>query len=349
MVFTDFGIAKVIGGNYKLLATDIYQEVVGLQNFEMGAVISVVLLLPALVVFVLERHVAGKQSLQVTGRSLPLQVRPHAGRDWACFAFCALVVAAILAVLAMAQFAALVKFWPYNLSLSWNNYSFNMQGVGWVNFWNSLQLACWVACMGTAVIFLGAYLVEKPRFDAPARKLLQLLMLLPMAIPGLVLGLATLMYINQPGHPASALYGGMAILVISTVTHLYSVPHLTAMTALKALGREIELVGLSLNAPVWRTFWQVSMPACAAALLDIWLYLFLRAMTTLSAIIFLYTAQTKVAAIAVIHVDETGATASAAAMAMLIVYACLLVRLVHHFVSERLLLRLQAWRQAHRA
>ena len=347
MVFTDFGIAKVIGGNYNLLATDIYKEVVGLQNFEMGAVISVVLLLPALVVFALERHIAGKQSLQITGRSLPLIVKPRPARDWACFTLCGLVVTMIGVILAMAQFAALVKFWPYNLSLTLSNYSFNMEGVGWENFWNSLKLAFWVATLGAAIIFVGAYVVEKPRFDAPFRKFLHMAMLLPMAIPGLVLGLAYLMFINQPSNPANWLYGGMAILVISTVTHLYSVPHLAALTALKALGREIELVGMSLNAPVWRTFCLVTVPASAAALLDIWLYLFLRAMTTLSAIIFLYTAQTKVAAIAVIHVDETGATASAAAMAMLIVYACLAVRLAHYFVSEKLLVRFQGWRQTH--
>jgi iron(III) transport system permease protein len=89
----------------------------------------------------------------------------------------------------------------------------------------------------------------------------------------------------------------------------------------------------------------VTVRACAPALLDIWLYLFLRAMTTLSTIIFLYTSETKVAAIAVIHIDETGATASAAAMAMLIVYACLAVRLLHHVVSEKLLVKLQGWRQ----
>ena len=349
MVFTDFGIAKVIGGNYNLLATDIYKEVVGLQNFEMGAVVSVVLLLPALLVFALERHVAGRQSQQISGRSLPLQVRPRRGRDAACFLFCAAVTGAIAVVLLMAQFAALVKFWPYNLSLTWANYRFEMEGVGWHNFWNSLKLSLWAATLGTGVIFLGAYLVEKPRFDAPLRKALQLALLLPMAIPGLVLGLAYLMFVNQPGSPANGLYGGMTLLVISTVTHLYSVPHLSALTALKGLDREIERVGLSLHAPVWRTFWQVTLPACAGALVDIWLYLFLRAMTTLSALIFLYTAQTKVAAVAVIHIDETGATASAAAMAMLIVYACLVVRLLHHVVSERWLLHLQRWRQPHAA
>ncbi|MGE0314160.1 MAG: putative 2-aminoethylphosphonate ABC transporter permease subunit [Lautropia sp.] len=345
MVFTDFGIAKVIGGSYNLLATDIYKEVVGLQNFETGAVVSVVLLLPAVLVFALERHVAGKQSQRLSGRSLPLQVRPSAVRDRACFAYCALVVGAIAVVLAMAQFAALVKFWPYNLSLTWANYQFDMEGVGWENFWNSLRLSGWVATLGAALIFIGAYVVEKPRLDAPLRRVLQMAMLLPMAIPGLVLGLAYLMFINRPGNPVGALYGTMALLVVSTLTHLYSVPHLSALTALKSLDPEIERVGLALNAPVWRVFWKVTLPACAGALLDIWLYLFLRSMTTLSALIFLYTAQTKVAAVAVIHIDETGSTASAAAMAMLIVYACLAVRVVHHVVSERLLVKLQRWRQ----
>lgn len=345
MVFTDFGIPKVIGGSYSLLATDIYKEVVGLQNFEMGAVISVALLVPALVVFVLERYVASRQSLQITGRSLPLAPRPNRLRDGACLAFCTAVVGAIALVLCMAQFAALVRFWPYNLALTLDNYVFDMEGVGWENFWNSLRLSLASATIGAAVIFIGAYLVEKARFDALLRKALQLGMLLPMAIPGLVLGLSYLMLVNRPGSPASWLYGGMSILVASTVVHLYSVPHLTALTALKSLSREIELVGLSLNAPAWRTFLQVTTPACASALIDIWLYLFLRAMTTLSAIIFLYTAQTKVAAIAVVHVDETGSTASAAAMAMLIVYACLAVRIAHHAVSGLLQKRLQRWRQ----
>ena len=344
MVFTDFGIAKVIGGNYALLATDIYKEVVGQQNFAMGAVISVVLLLPALVVFVLERRVAARQTLQVTGRSLPLQVRPHRLRDVACLAWCLLIVGAIALVLVIAQFAALVRFWPYDLGLTLANYRFDMEGVGWRNFWNSLRMSLLAATLGTAMVFGGAYLVDKARFDATLRRVLHLSFLLPMAIPGLVLGLAYLLFVNHPSSPVGWLYGGMAILVISTVTHLYSVPHLTALTALKGLSREIEQVGLSLAASPARTFLRVTVPACAAALADLWLYLFLRAMTTLSAVIFLYTSQTKVAAIAVIHVDETGATAAAAAMAMLIVYACLAVRLLHHLVTERWLLRWQRWR-----
>jgi iron(III) transport system permease protein len=345
MVFTDFGIAKVIGGNLNLLATDIYKEVVGQQNFEMGAVISVVLLLPAVAVFILERIAAGKQALQMTGRSLPLIPTTSPQRDWFYFLFCALILSMILLVLGMAQFAALIKFWPYNLTLTFSNYIFDMQGVGWINFWNSIRMSLLAATGGTVVIFLGATLIEKTRCDTFLRKCLQLSMLLPMAIPGLVLGLAYLLFVNNPDNPLGFLYGTMAILVISTVTHLYTVPHLTALTALKGLSKEVELVSQSLNTPIWRTFFKVTVPACAAAILDIWLYLFLRAMTTLSAVIFLYTADTKLAAIAVIHVDETGYTASAAAMGMLVVYACLIVRLTHYIVSVKVLKRFQSWRQ----
>ena len=345
MVFTDFGIAKVIGGNLNLLATDIYKEVVGQQNFEMGAVISVVLLLPAVAVFILERIAAGKQALQMTGRSLPLIPTSNLRRDIFYLIFCAVILSIILLVLAMAQFAALIKFWPYNLNFTLSNYVFDMQGVGWINFWNSIRMSLLAATGGTIVIFVGATLIEKTRCDTLLRRCLQLSMLLPMAIPGLVLGLAYLLFVNNPSNPLGFLYGTMALLVISTVTHLYTVPHLTALTALKGLSKEVELVSQSLNTPIWRTFFRVTVPACAAAILDIWLYLFLRAMTTLSAVIFLYTADTKLAAIAVIHVDETGYTASAAAMGMLVVYACLIVRLAHYFVSVKVLVRYQSWRR----
>jgi iron(III) transport system permease protein len=343
-VFTDFGIAKVIGGDFRVLATDIYKEVVGQQNFEMGAVISVMLLIPAVLVFVLERRVASKQVAQFTGRSLPYTPKPSGWRDGVSLGWCIAVTVFIASVLGMAQFASLVKFWPYNLSLTFAHYEFEIEGVGWMNFSNSIWMATLAASFGTLIVFIGAYVVEKARRDIGLRKVLQLLMLLPMAIPGLVLGLAYLIFINTPGNPAGWLYGGMAILVISTVTHLYSVPHLTCLTALKGLDREIESVGLSLNTSVTRMLTQVTLPVCLAALLDVWLYIFLCAMTTLSAVIFLYSSDTKLASIAVIHIDETGRVASAAAMAMLLVYVCLAVRLAHHLIAQKVLRKFQPWR-----
>ena len=70
--------------------------------------------------------------------------------------------------------------------------------------------------------------------------------MLPMAVPGMVLGLAYIFFFNNPANPLNVIYGTMAILVICTVTHFYTVAHLTALTALKQMDPEFEaVVGLA--------------------------------------------------------------------------------------------------------
>lgn len=343
-VLTEFGIPKVIGGQFNVLATDIYKEVVGQQNFEMGAVVSIILLAPALVAFAVDRLIASRQAASLTARSVPFSPRPSPWFDMILFVYCAAVTIAMLAILGMGQYAALIRFWPYNLELTLAHYSFDMEGVGWDNFLNSLALATFAATIGTALTFVGAYVVEKPQGLRFGRQLIQAIALLPMAVPGLVLGLGFLLLVNHPGSFLGGLYGTLAILVINTITHYYTVAHLTALTALKQIDREFESVAASLKVPMMRSFWRVTVPICAPALLDIWSYLFLNAITTLSGAIFLYAVHTKLASIAVVHMDEAGRLASAAAMGTLIAYACIAVRLVHGVVSHHILGRVQAWR-----
>ncbi len=81
----------------------------------------------------------------------------------------------------------------------------------------------------------------------------------------------------------------MAILVVCTIAHFYSVAHLTAVTALKQIDHEFETVAASLRVPFWRTFFRVTLPVCLPAVLDIAMYLFVNAMTTVSAVVFLYS------------------------------------------------------------
>ena len=345
LILTDFGVPKVIGGSYNVLATDIYKEVIGQQNFEMGAVVSVILLIPAVIAFAIDRIVTRKSVAQLSSRAVPYAPKPNWLVDNAMLVYCLAITVLTLAILGMAQYAALVKFWPYNLELTLDHYSFEVEGAGWESFYNSLKVAVSVALFGTFVIFIGAYLVEKPRRDSVARQAIQMMALLPMAVPGLVLGLAYLMFINHPSNPLGFLYGTITIIVISTITHFYTVTHLTAATALKQMDREFEAVSASLKVPLARSFRRVTMPVCMPAIFDISIYLFLNSMTTVSAVIFLYGPGTKVASVAAIHLDDSGETAAAAAMAMLIVYACVVVRVLHVIVTGRLLYRLQAWRR----
>ncbi|MBL8702573.1 MAG: putative 2-aminoethylphosphonate ABC transporter permease subunit [Alphaproteobacteria bacterium] len=345
MSITDFGIAKVIGGRFNVMATDVYKQVVGQQNFEMGAVVGMVLLLPAVLAFAADRIVQRRQMAVLSARAVPLEPRPERLRDALLFAYCLLVGGLLAGLLGVAAWGSLIKFWPYNLTLTFDNYAFgNFDSSGWGAYTNSLEMAAWTAGIGAALVFLGAYLVEKTRGVTALRGLIQLVATLPMAVPGLVLGLAYIFFFNARWNPLNFIYATLAILVVNTVAHFYTVSHLTALTALKQLDAEFESVASSLKVPFWTTLWRVTIPVCLPAIFDIFVYLFVNAMTTVSAVIFLYGSSTKLASIAVVNMDESGFTAVAAAMAMTIVATSALVKLAHVALSHLLLRRTQAWR-----
>lgn len=233
LVITDFGLPKVIGGKFNVLAVDIYKQVIGQQNFEMGAVVSVVLLLPAMLAFGIDRRMQKKQVALLSARSVVFDPKPNRKMDRLFFIYSTLVAIFIVGIIAVCQFAALIKFWPYDLSLSLQNYNFDlMDGGGWGAYKNSIVLGLLTAIIGTIVVFLGAYMVEKTKGFEKGRAMFQMLAMLPMAIPGMVLGLAYIFFFNNPSNPLHFIYGTMIILVVSTVTHFYTVSHLTAVTAL---------------------------------------------------------------------------------------------------------------------
>jgi iron(III) transport system permease protein len=345
MVITDFGLPKVIGGQYNMLAVDIYKQVIGQQNFEMGAVVSVILLIPAIAAFFVDRLNQKKQVALLTARSVPYTPKPNARFDWLCFAYCSMVALFILAMIGVCQLAAVVKFWPYDLTPSLKNYAFDlMDGGGWASYANSIKMALLTAVFGTIIVFVGAYMVEKTDGFRAGRTLFQFLAMLPMAVPGMVLGLAYIFFFNNPANPFNAIYGTMAILVLCTVTHFYTVSHLTALTALKQMDREFEPVAASLKQPFQKLFFRVTVPVCLPAILDISIYLFVNAMTTVSAVVFLYSTHTQLASVAVLNMDDAGDIAPAAAMGMMIFYTNVLARLVHLAISKSILGRTQAWR-----
>ncbi|MEZ5639723.1 MAG: putative 2-aminoethylphosphonate ABC transporter permease subunit [Burkholderiaceae bacterium] len=346
LVMTDFGIAKVIGGRFNVLATDIFKQVIGQQNFEMGAVVGFVLLIPAVVAFFADRIIQGRQVALLSARAVPLIPKPDSGRDNGLFVFCAVVGGLIFVLLAMAVWASFVSRWPYNLALTLKNYNFgDFDTNGWSAYYNSVEMAAWTAAIGTVIIFVGAYLLEKTRGFAAGRALAQFMAMLPMAVPGLVLGLAYIFFFNARGNPFGFIYATMAILVVNSITHFYTVSHLTASTALKQMDHEFEAVSASLKVSLLRTMTRVSVPVCLPAVLDISIYLFVNAMTTVSAVIFLYSTETKLAAVTIINMDESGFTAAAAAMAVAIVATSASVKIAHLLITRRLNRRTQAWRQ----
>ncbi|KAB7693455.1 MULTISPECIES: putative 2-aminoethylphosphonate ABC transporter permease subunit [Plesiomonas] len=342
----DFGVAKVIGGNFSVLATDIYRQVIGMQNFTLGAVASVLLLLPALLSFALEHRLRSRQQEQASTRSVPYIPQPHPVRDTLAFIWCATIALLFIALAGMAIYGSLIRFWPYDLSLTFANYDFDSGSVyGWLPFLNTLKLGFLTALAGTLILTLLAWAQEKGRHFAPLRQVLHLLAMLSLAVPGMVLGLGYSAFFNHPANPLNLLYGTLPLLVLCCVMHYYTVGHMTLLTSLKQLPRELEQVASSLRIPAWKAFWRVTLPVCLPALLEVFIYLFVNAMTTTSAVIFLYAGDSIPASVAVLNMEDSGNTAAAAAMATLILLAAAGVKLLEHLASRALLQRTQRWRQ----
>ncbi|MCP8464824.1 putative 2-aminoethylphosphonate ABC transporter permease subunit [Pseudomonas sp. ZM23] len=346
LTITDFGVPVVVGGDYQVLALEAYKAVVGQQQFGRGAQIGMILLLPALLSFAVDTWLRLRQREAMSGRAQVYHPRPSRRRDAAFLAIVVLICAVLLGVLGMAVYSSLVKFWPYNLSLSLRHYDFDATaGGGWLAYRNSLTMATCTAIIGSAVIFTGAYLIEKTREQQWLNQLLRMLCFVPMAVPGLVLGLGYVFFFNLPSNPLHVFYGSMALLVVCTIAHYLTTAQMTATAALRQLDGEFEAAALSLKMPLWRHYLRVTVPICLPALLDIIRYLFVSAMTTVSAAIFLYNPDTILAAVAVLNMDDSGNVGGAAAMSTLILLTSATVSLLLAAASRGLLRRSQAWRK----
>lgn len=329
LTIADIGAPKVVGGNFDVLALDIYKAVVGRQDFQTAAVAALFMLAPSLVAVGIERLAARRQAALVSSRSTPFTPPKSARRDLGLGLASAVIALAITGLLGVCQWAALVKQWPYDLSLSLDKYQLDrFDGGGWSAVIDSVWLGLATAALGVVCAFIGAYLAERTRAAKPLRGLLSAAALAPAATPGLALGVGYVLFFDDPANPLHGIYGTFAILVAVTITHFYTVSHLTCVSALKALDPEFEAAGRMLGRSPLALIGRVIAPLSAPVLVEVAVYLFVNAMTTVSAVVFLYPPEMNLAAVAVLNMDDAGDTAAAAAMGMLILYVNLGARLL---------------------
>ena len=213
-------------------------------------------------------------------------------------------------------------------------------------------MSLYSAVIGTGITFFTAYLTEKMRGMQAFRQVAYFLAVIPLALPGMVIGLAYIFFFNAPGwtlwgmsipNPLNFLYGTMGILVLSNVVHFYTVSFLTATTALKQMDKEFEAVAESMAVPFYKTFFRVTVPVCLPAILETGMYYFVNSMATVSAVIFLYSADSKLASVAIANMDDAGDIAPACAMSVLVVLANIGVRLLYGGLTTGLRRRAQSW------
>ncbi|QDS32778.1 putative 2-aminoethylphosphonate ABC transporter permease subunit [Brevibacillus brevis] len=335
--FTDFGAPKVVGGQFSVLATDVYKQVIGQQNMTMGATVGLLLIIPALVAFVVDRIVERKQHAAVTAKSKPYRIKENRLRDLFYSILCVSVSGFLLLLMAAVVLASFIKVWPYNLTFGLDHYDFsNVAGEGIEPLWNSILVALLTAVIGTAVTFITAYTIEKSQVWKGLRQAGYFLSILPLALPGMVIGLAYIFFFNHPSNPFHGMYGTIWILILANVIHFFAVGFITATSALKKLDPEFEQAAESMGISQTKLLWHVTIPVCMPAIVEMVVYFFINSMVTISAVVFLYAADFKLASVSIVNMDDAGDVAPAAAMSVLIVFLNIIARAGAEWIASKL-------------
>jgi len=315
LIMTDFGNPVVIGGDFSVLATEVYNQVIGQANFELGAVIGVILLVPAILAQLVEKRLSAKQIHVVSAQSKPLELRPDRARDLAFSLASWFIAALILTVIGIVVFDSFVRLWPYNMTLTLKHYEFDVQN-GIAPLWTSIAVALIAAILGTLMTGLAAVAVQK--FRTSATGVLTALSLLSSAVPGMVLGLGYVLAFNNPANPFNPLYGTLILIPILIVYYMHAQGFLVTLTSLKQIAGSFDEAATTLGATRLRTLATVTLPLVWPSLISVAVLYFMRAMVTLSAVIFVITPSTQVAAVSVLHLTDRGAMNQAAAFSVCI-------------------------------
>lgn len=331
ITITDFGNAVVIGGNFPVLATEIYNQVSGQMKFGMGAVVGLLLLAPAALSIFIERFAARRAGAGAESALPPTPTR-RPGRDTAFFFANLAIAGAIVALVATVVLASFIRLWPYRLDLSLKHYDITIAG-GYAPLWTSLWVSALAAIIGTALLFLLCFGIR--RLPGPAARAATLLSALPVGVPGLVLGLAYVFTFNAGGMPWGLLYGTAILLALCNYYHYHTQGFVTMMTGMRNVPATLEDATTVLGGGTWRVLRDVVLPALMPTLLAVLVFLFMRSMVTLSAVIFLITPSLPMGAVTVMRLDEAGFTSQAAAFSTCIMAVVGSLALALHLLARK--------------
>jgi iron(III) transport system permease protein len=328
----DFGNPLVLGSGYSVLSTDIYFAIVGAATDPAkAAILAVALLSLTLSAFVLQRMWLGKKSYAtITGKA-------DSGQNAAlspvvkilCYAT-ALPWAALTAVVySMIIFGSFVKLWGHDHSFTFDHYirafGINLEtgrltGVAWDSFFTTLTISS-IAAPLTAIVGLAtAYLLVRQTFVG--KQMFEFSTMLSFAIPGTVIGVSYIMAFN---FPPIELTGTSIILIIVFVFRNMPVGVRGGIAAMSQLDASLDEASITLGANSFTTVRRVILPLIGPAILAALTYSFVRAITSVSAVIFLVSAKHNMATSFIVGRVENGEFGLAIAYSAVLIVTMLVV------------------------
>lgn len=329
MVFTDYGVPLMTGGKMMTLPVYMYREVIGMMNFSGGAVVGVILLMPALAAFILDLRRSGSAGAGGTVTK-PYQVAPNPLRDrlvYGCFG-----VVLVLLCLPIGAFVCLsfVECYPVDLTPSLAQVRRLMEGRIGMFFVNSMAVALLTALLGTAASYFAAYVTARSGRRL-SNRVMHFVCMLPLAVPGVVLGLSYVLSFR-----ALPLYGTIFILVVVNIVHFFSSPYLLAYNSLSKFNSNLEDVARTLGISRMRVLFGVYLPCTAPTVVEMYSYFFVNAMITISAVSFLTNFRTMPLALLIPQLESQSFIEGTALVSLLILLVNVLQKLIAFRVRSRL-------------
>lgn len=296
----DFGNPLVLGGNFDVLSTEIFFAIVGAQNDEaQAAVLAIVLLAFTLLAFYAQRFWLGKKSYTTMSGKGDAGVHPQLpiGLKRAVYGVAGFWVAFTIFVYATIFYGSFVKLWGVDHSLTlthyvkafavgWNEFGIHWKGSAWSSFWTTLKIALISSPLTAAIGLLTAYLLVRQNFAG--KNAFEFGTMLSFAIPGTVIGVSYVIAFNVP---PIELTGTGIILVLAFIFRNMPVGVRAGVASMSQIDKSLDESSLTLGANSWQTFRKVVLPLLRPAIVAALVYSFVRAMTAISAIIFLVSAR----------------------------------------------------------
>lgn len=330
-VLTDFGNPMMIGGDLALLPTEAYMQISGWYDMKTASVLAVALLVPALMIFLINRFWVGRRSyVTITGKEISLNPYPvPKWVKWTLFSAVMLISLFILLVYGTLCYGAFTKAWGYDWSFTLKNMQYVL--LKGKQIWNSIKYA-FFSSLGAAMLgMILAYIVQKKQVGL--NKVLDFLAILPGAIPGLFLGIGFVLAFN--GKPLE-LTGTSTIMVLALLFWNIPTCYSAATAGLQQIGNSVEDAALNLGANSFRSMKDVIIPLLKAPFLSGFVLSFLRSVTCLSVVIFLYAPATTVGTISIMVLVQSGQWGEAAAFTIvLIAIAFSVLRLAQYLLGKQ--------------
>ncbi|CTQ59904.1 MAG: iron ABC transporter permease [Roseibium album] len=340
----DFGNPLVLGGNFDVLSTEIFFAIVGAQyDQSRAAVLAMVLLFFTLTAFYFQRVWLGKKNYTtVTGKG-DAGVHPLMPRrlSFPVFAVAGIWGAFTIIVYGMIVYGSFVELWGVRntltfkhyitaFSVGWTEHGLHWSGAAWDSFFTTIQIAAAAAPLTAAVGLITAYLLTRQTFAG--KNAFEFGTMLSFAIPGTVIGVSYILAFNVP---PIEITGTGIILVVSFIFRNMPVGVRAGIASMSQLDKSLDESSLTLGANSWQTFRKVILPLLRPAILAALVFSFVRAMTAISAVIFLVSAEYDMATSYIIGRVENNDYGLAIAYSTTLIFVMLSVVALLQFIVGR--------------